>query len=413
MALFEHPLQLFSLQYPEGWELRYQEDSGSLILVNPSTQDPTALSLSPLAITGEGFSIPGEVVQAAERMSVAIDPKDVRVNSWGDSEVGYGEGVRTDGAQVGGRYRFWVIRHAALAIYAAQLGPGVELDFERERADTILQSLAYPELMPPTAEEFRARVLDVLEKEYAHLRAAPKAGWAIDLTDTAGQAVGMIGLENLYRACLMNAESTGAMIREYLDQVLSSLSTDLDYGDYGAVRERLLPMLKSNQWVEEIPGGDELVTVTFAEGLVMCFAIDEPSRVAFVRKEMLDKWNVPVERVQEVAQDNLAARSRELQVMSLNGEDGKACALIINTQDGYDATRLVLPNIRDGFAAELGDEYLVGLPNRDFLVAFSDRSPELAAGIVRQIRQDYHQMDHPLTSTIYRVRSDRVEPSDM
>lgn len=413
MITFEHPLQLFTLQYPDDWELRYQEESGSLILVDPSPQNPTALSLSPLAITGGGFSLPEQVAQAAGRMEVVIDPAQVQPMDWGEAQVGYGEGAREDADGTGGAFRFWVIRHGNLAIYAAQLGPGVRMEAQRRQVDEILVAITYPELMPPTAEEFRARVLDVLQREFPHLSASPQGGWAIELKDTEGQPIGTVGLENLYRSCLLKSESAGALIREYLDQVLGSLSSRVDFNDFESVRGRLLPMLKSEQWVTEVQGGRDLATIQFAPGLVLCFAIDEPTRVAFVRRDMLDEWDVPLERVQGVAQDNLAAQSRELQVMSLTGDDGKPCALVINTHDGYDATRIVLPDVREGFAAELGDEYLVGLPNRDFLVAFSNRNPELAAGIARQVRQDFHQMDHPITATIYQVRADSFEPSEI
>ena len=69
----------------------------------------------------------------------------------------------------------------------------------------------------------------------------------------------------------------------------------------------------------------------------------------------------------------------------LPGEDGRPFALVLNSGDGYDATRLVLPQVRDAFAAELGEEYLVGIPNRDFLIAFSQRDPGMAAGIAMKL----------------------------
>jgi uncharacterized protein YtpQ (UPF0354 family) len=95
------------------------------------------------------------------------------------------------------------------------------------------------------------------------------------------------------------------------------------------------------------------------------------------------------------------------------GEDEQPLALIVNSRDGYDASRLLLPAVRDSFATELGDHYLVGIPNRDFLIAFTDRDPEKAAGIIRQVKHDYQRMHHPITPVIYRIAPDRIEPTEL
>jgi len=97
----------------------------------------------------------------------------------------------------------------------------------------------------------------------------------------------------------------------------------------------------------------------------------------------------------------------------MQGDDGAPRALIVNTQDGYDASRLLLPNVREAFTEELGEQYLVGLPNRDFLIAFSERDEETAAGIIRQVKHDYQRMHHPITATIYRAGPDRIEPTEL
>jgi uncharacterized protein YtpQ (UPF0354 family) len=134
--------------------------------------------------------------------------------------------------------------------------------------------------------------------------------------------------------------------------------------------------------------------------------------MAYVTQELLRGWDVPLERVQEVALDNLAARSDNAQVMALTDPEDRPCALIISTRDGYDATRLALPAVRETFAEALGDEYLVGIPNRDFLIAFTERDPEIAQNIIRQVQLDFSRMDHPISPGIYRVGPDSIEPAD-
>jgi uncharacterized protein YtpQ (UPF0354 family) len=408
MPIFEHPLQLYTLTFPDGWESRYEEETGGVIFVNSRPENACALSFSPLGTTAPGGDAVEDLERAAERVGVALAPETLRSSVAGEDERAYGEGERAGAEAIGTRFRFWVIRHGVLKLFVTQLGPGATVDETRAAADETVNSLVFPEVMPPTIDQFRARVLEIITREYPQVTAAHGAQWALELKDAGGETIGTVGLENLYRDCLLQPESAGAIIREYLEQLLASMAEVGGYDELDTVRQRLLPMLKAADWVNELPG---IAAAEFAPGLITCFAIDSPSRVAYVTEEMLQKWDLPLERVQGIAQDNLARKQTEF--MSLRGEDGRPVALVISTQDGYDATRLVIPGVREAFAEELGDEFLVGIPNRDFLIAFSERDPETAAGIIRQVKHDFQRMNHPITGTIYRARLDSVEPTDL
>lgn len=412
MPTFDHPLQLFTVEYPEGWELCYQEDTGGALLIWGEDPGATALSLSPLAVASEAFDLRLSVVEAAGRLNVAVTPEQVATAAGEELEIGYAEGHREPVPGLGSACRFWVLRRGALALYSAQIGPGTSRPAERAVVDAILQSIRFPEVLPPTPGAFRERVLEVLAREYPRFRADPCEPFGITLTMPDGGPAGTIGLENLFRAALLHADIAGALIRQYLDQIITAFDRVQQLEPFDTARTRLLPQLKSEQWVRDNPGGPHIASVEFAPGLLLCFALDEPERIVYVTCAMVEQWGVPLERVQGVAQDNLAQRGGA-RLLEIGSEGGRPCALVLNTQDGYDATRLALPSVREAVAEALGDEYLVGLPNRDFLVAFSERSSELAAGIIRQVRQDYHQMDHPLTARIYRVRPDSIEPTEL
>lgn len=418
MALFQHPLQLFSLHHPDDWETRYQEENGGLTLVRPTEEGTSALCVTPMAAMT--LNLPGpqglarEVLQAAERLSVTLPSTEVAIEERDDVWIGSAEGAGAEGGPLGGMViRLWVVRRGPVALYLTQLGPGTKQPAMREAADRVVASISFPDVAPPSAAEFEARVLEVLQNEYPQFDSSAAEGGGLRLENVDTGVATNITLENLYRTCLLHSESAGVIIREYLNQLLDSLSGGESYDSYDAVRGRLLPMLKTEEWVVEVSAQSELVSTEFAPGLRMCFTIDEPTRVAYVTAEMLARWDIPLERLQEVAQDNLAARSPNLSMAALPGPDGKHCALVVNTRDGYDTARLVLPGLREVFARELGSEYLVGMPNRDFLIAFATSEPEMMTSILRQIKQDFHKMSHPLTQTIYRVRNDIVEPTDL
>jgi uncharacterized protein YtpQ (UPF0354 family) len=85
--------------------------------------------------------------------------------------------------------------------------------------------------------------------------------------------------------------------------------------------------------------------------------------------------------------------------------------LAIQTGDGYDAARLLLPAMRKLAVEQLGEPCYAALPNRDFLILWARSNPEEFQSMVRaQIRQDSESQPYPLTSTVFVVTRARVEP---
>jgi len=51
---------------------------------------------------------------------------------------------------------------------------------------------------------------------------------------------------------------------------------------------------------------------------------------------------------------------------------------------------------------------LIGIPNRDFLIAFSDRDPAHVAAIAGQVRRDAAKRDHPLCTDLLLWQNGRI-----
>ena len=78
--------------------------------------------------------------------------------------------------------------------------------------------------------------------------------------------------------------------------------------------------------------------------------------------------------------------------------------LAIQTGDGYDAARLLLPAMRKLAVEHLGEPCYAAVPNRDFLIMWSQSNPEEFQTLVRaQVRQDCQSQPYPLTSTVFVV----------
>jgi uncharacterized protein YtpQ (UPF0354 family) len=305
-----------------------------------------------------------------------------------------------------------VVRREKVALNVVQLGPGASDPAQRAHADFALETLTFPEIQPPTPAEFQARVLDILAREHPDLQAEADGEWGVKIRKN-GEPHTTLGLENLYRSCLLNAESIGALIREHLEKLFAATPTLDDFPAFADVRPHLMPMLKPNDWAENASGDRNLPHIEFAPGLSVCFVIDQPEQVVYVNAEHLRRWDVPLERVEEVSLDNLAERSKAMQLALMQDEKGNTAGVVLATNDGYDAARFTLPDLRDRLAELLGEEYYVGVPNRDFLIAFTLRDRENAVTIARQIRADYQRMNYPLSPETFLVRPERIEVAQL
>jgi hypothetical protein len=60
----------------------------------------------------------------------------------------------------------------------------------------------------------------------------------------------------------------------------------------------------------------------------------------------------------------------------------------------------LLPDLMAKWAERIPGRMLIGIPNRDFLIAFSDRNPTHLAAIAGQVRRDAAKRDHPLCADL-------------
>jgi len=62
------------------------------------------------------------------------------------------------------------------------------------------------------------------------------------------------------------------------------------------------------------------------------------------------------------------------------------------------------------FRRPLGSPFLAAIPDRDTLVAFTDR-PSLRRKIAKQVKKDYQRSAYPITPRIFLVTPDGIAPA--
>jgi len=85
--------------------------------------------------------------------------------------------------------------------------------------------------------------------------------------------------------------------------------------------------------------------------------------------------------------------------------------ILFQTLDGYDASRVLLPDLHERLREHLGSPFSAGIPNRDILLCF--RNEEATVSRLRpQIERDYEQMPHQITSKLLLITADGIAMRD-
>jgi hypothetical protein len=106
-------------------------------------------------------------------------------------------------------------------------------------------------------------------------------------------------------------------------------------------------------------------------GLSVVYVLREPSYDVVINAEHLLTWAIEAQALRDAAMANLSAWSATAPWTEELA--GQRRLLSSDTGDGGDAARILLPEVRAHLAGECGgpSRVLVGLPDRDFLIAGS------------------------------------------
>ncbi len=191
---------------------------------------------------------------------------------------------------------------------------------------------------------------------------------------------------------------------EIIDDFLKALTGKPELpATWDEARSRLLPSLKSRAYLEEVgkmANGAEfvekLVVLDYKGDLCVFIAIDSELTVAFATKDQLADWGVSAEHALEVAIENLGKLTGPLWPDAVETAS-KSGYFAFNTLDGYDASRLLLPDFYERASRALGcTRIAVGTPNRDFIIAYPADNPALDK-VAGKVRADYQSYDHAIS----------------
>jgi hypothetical protein len=79
----------------------------------------------------------------------------------------------------------------------------------------------------------------------------------------------------------------------------------------------------------------------------------------------------------------------------------------IETKDGFDAARILIPRLREFLAGRLGSPFRFAIPNRDFLICWNaGASSRFAEFTASKVQKDFESQPYPLSPHVFEVTAD-------
>jgi uncharacterized protein YtpQ (UPF0354 family) len=215
-------------------------------------------------------------------------------------------------------------------------------------------------------------------------------------------------LANFYSAYARNPEQLDTIVHNFVEAVLG-LVPARDIGDFAMLVERIYPMIKPIDLLVKVREHNlpMLAYREFLAGLMIAYVIDEQRSVTFINEAHLEHWEVDIAEVHKQAIKNLHRRTVEQVDYVVVGE-GEQRIYIYNSGDGYDATRLLLSDVLATWARDLPGALVIGIPNRDFLIGFSDSNPDILERIAQQIQADAAGREYSITDQLFTLDGGEV-----
>jgi len=218
-------------------------------------------------------------------------------------------------------------------------------------------------------------------------------------------------LDTVYQAYLSSPHRLDDIVEVHLD-ALRQVSPPPPPPTEKEAAEALLPLLNRPELLEYVQRKDAPPPVhrPFVAGLIITYVFDFPHHRAYVNENILAQMmagpETTFDMIHEYALENLRLRTTS-DVYHTHGLYDKTM-VVCDTRDGYAATRVLLPDLMATWAERIPGRMLIGIPNRDFLIAFSDRDPAHVAAIARQVRRDAAKRDHPLCADLLLWKDGRI-----
>lgn len=404
---YNHPDNMFVIDYPAHWKFE-KADDGAVEFAATGTDDWAGIMFFrvSLPIDTEQIENTGCFKKLADAMFAKVDSTNIR----NDPTIIYSNYTadRPEEDQAGQRW----------FVLAADLILGISTNCTIEKKETyvpLFERMLSSLRINRDDEMLATRIVTRIHK--AIVAALPDANVRIDgLTIKTDKFEVSIG--NLLSEAKRNPTRLDEIVNQFIQGTIG-LSRDqeiLGQESWHEVRSRIQPLLKTDKYIQEAnerttrhdQDSDRLaflISAPWLADLRICFALDNKETFRFINSGDMQRWNVSLETLAQIAIENLEALPEpELFVMRLRENEPAVGGF--QPSAGAASSYLLHPKLYKIASSQLGGEIAAAIPSRDALVLFEYRGQR--ASLLKAVSHDFATTSHPISDRLFQVTPDGI-----
>jgi uncharacterized protein YtpQ (UPF0354 family) len=246
-------------------------------------------------------------------------------------------------------------------------------------------------------ESFRDRVLQLARASYPGIPFEASAQSA-DVIVAKKTQIGLQNLKAKFDQSDRSQQTLEQLVAEHFQFVLQD---ELSVPDFATAHQKLRPQIMPPEYAQQAP----IISFPFGRTLTIGIVLDSDKGYLYLKREDALRWNKSDKELLNIAIANLDEASRKMQMQSSNNEEAKW--IRIETKDGFDAARILIPKLREFLTSRLGSPFCFGVPNRDFLICWNtDASPRFSDFTAAKLQKDFVTQPYPLSPHVFEITDD-------
>jgi len=256
---------------------------------------------------------------------------------------------------------------------------------------------------PPAPENVPSAFTEIVRAEL--LRAGFDVEPRTDLKLTVEQGPNRVelDLQEAFDSLEDNPGSPDETVDEIVADTQDRMETGIGELSLEDAKDDLMPLLKPRFQIRRF--GFDTAETEQPANLATIYAVDSDDAFTIVTPEDVERWGTTVEEIDEIALDNLARQTNEDEPLLCEPSGGQPlCGWA--SGDGYDATRMIVPELRRQIRKEYGPDEPVAyaVPEEHVYVALPLNAVR-RRGIERPFRlklqRDFQQSEDPLSPEVF------------
>lgn len=197
-------------------------------------------------------------------------------------------------------------------------------------------------------------------------------------------------------------ESNGEkVIEEYIYYIHETLNADKSKISLNENIDKIFPVIRSTSFPKS-----NLVYIKHTAETNVFFAFDTGTGYHLINKQILEESNLSKENLLEISKENLSRKTFTTKKQAVAGND----FYFVNTNDGYDASRILLSEKLKEITANFEGNTIISTPHQDVLIIVDVKNPQGYDVIAHLCMDFFTRGDIPITSLSFDFNGEKLEP---